>query len=138
MWVAAVALVNGVSQVLVQRRPAGSQHAHLWEFPGGKLEAGETPAQAAVRELHEELAVSIRPIDLRPVCFACSMTEISREDRSPVLLLFACHHWEGEPRPLADTQLAWCEPRELKQWAMPPLDYPLAHALAKMIDEDAI
>jgi 8-oxo-dGTP diphosphatase len=137
IWVAAVALIDGQGHVLVQQRPEASQHGTLWEFPGGKLEAGESPEMAAVRELSEELAITLAPGDLKPVGFASSDSQAVTGSRPLVILLFACRIWEGTPVANAATKLAWCDPKELGTWRMPPLDYPLAHALTKMLPEFA-
>lgn len=133
VWVTAVALVNKVGEVLVQQRDTTGSHAGLWEFPGGKLEPRESPEEAAVRELHEELAVTISIDDLRPVSFASGAINRACGMQPLVILLFACERWEGVPLPLAATTLAWSDPAQLTTWPMPPLDYPLARALAKML-----
>jgi 8-oxo-dGTP diphosphatase len=137
VWVAAVALVNKAGFVLVQRRNISGTHPGLWEFPGGKLEPGESPEEAAVRELHEELGIIIAMNDLRPVSFASATIERASGSLPVVILLFACERWEGFPSPLAATTLAWSDPVSLATWPMPPLDYPLAQALAKMMPTDA-
>jgi 8-oxo-dGTP diphosphatase len=137
IWVAAVALIDDRGHVLVQQRLKASQHGTLWEFPGGKLEAGESPEMAAVRELSEELAITLAPGDLRPVGFSSSDSQAANGSRPLVILLFACRIWEGTPVANAATKLAWCDPKELGTWRMPPLDYPLAHALTKMLPEFA-
>lgn len=101
--VAAAVLVDQQGHVLVQRRPNGSSHAGLWEFPGGKLEAGESPEAALVRELHEELGILVDRACLAPACFASE----SVGDRHLVLLVFLCRVWEGSPRPLQASALRW-------------------------------
>lgn len=120
--------MDETGQALVQQRPSGSQHAGLWEFPGGKLEPGESPQAAAVREVAEELQVAIREEDLDPVTFTSGLTVDG--SRLLTIMLFACRQWHGEPQPLAAAHLAWCNPHDLARWSMPPLDYPLANALA--------
>jgi 8-oxo-dGTP diphosphatase len=137
IWVSAVALVNASRHVLVQKRPPGGAHGGLWEFPGGKLEPAESLEQAAVRELAEELAIAIAPGDLQPVCFASGVTQAGTIARPLTILLFACQAWEGSPEPRAAVSLAWCDPAELATWPMPPLDYPLAAALVKMLGPNA-
>jgi 8-oxo-dGTP diphosphatase len=138
MWVVAAALVNDAGKVLVQQRAPGGQHGNLWEFPGGKIEAGESPEAALVRELFEELRVAIAVDDLHPVSFVSRPSEnVSEGHRSVIILLFAIRRWEGTPEPLAASHIAWCDPHELATWSMPPLDYPLATALAKMLAVDA-
>jgi 8-oxo-dGTP diphosphatase len=129
IWVAAVAMVDGEGRVLMQQRLPGGAHGGLWEFPGGKLEPGESPEQAAVRELAEELDVILDPADCRPVGFASDHTG---GERPLVILLFACARWSGTPTPRAAAQIAWCEIAGLAALAMPPLDYPLAAALQRM------
>lgn len=137
MWVAAVALVNKQGAVLVQQRDIAGSHAGLWEFPGGKLEPGEGPEYAAVRELREELGIIIANDDLRPVSFASGAIERASGAQPLVILLFACERWEGVPVAHAATALEWSDPAALTSWAMPPLDYPLARALVKMLSPDA-
>jgi 8-oxo-dGTP diphosphatase len=137
IWVSAVALISSERRVLVQQRPEASQHGMLWEFPGGKLEAGESPERAAVRELAEELAITIEPENLVPVGFASGTSQSATGSRPLVILLFACRVWDGDPVANAATKLAWCDPNELGTWRMPPLDYPLVHALTKMPPEFA-
>lgn len=129
LWVAAVAMVNKAGLVLMQQRLRDDAHGGLWEFPGGKLDPGEAPAEAAARELFEELGVRIEIADLEPAGFASGWTDGAKGARSIVILLFACTRWQGEPQALAAAQLAWCEPLELAKLAMPPLDYPLAEGL---------
>lgn len=136
VWVVAVALVDEQGRVLVQQRLSGGQHADLWEFPGGKLEVGESPQAAAIRELHEELAIVVDGDDLQAVTFASGST--GSPPKPLTILLFACERWEGIPKPLAAAALAWCEPEDLATWPMPPLDYPLAEALAAMRRSDRV
>lgn len=133
LWVAAVAMVDEAGRVLMQQRLAGGAHGGLWEFPGGKLEDGEAPEQAAVRELHEELGVVIDPADLAPIGFASGRTAGGDALRPLLILLYASRRWSGSPSARAAAQLAWYRPADLHALAMPPLDYPLAHALRKMI-----
>jgi 8-oxo-dGTP diphosphatase len=132
LWVAALAMVDQSGRVLMQQRLAGGAHGGLWEFPGGKLEEGEAPEQAAVRELAEELGVVIEAADLSPIGFASGRTGAGA-DRSLVILLYACHRWTGAPSPHAAAQLAWYDLADLEGLAMPPLDYPLAAALRAML-----
>lgn len=126
MPVVAAALVAADGSVLLQQRPAGKQHGGLWEFPGGKLEAGESPEAALVRELGEELGIVVDPLDLTPVTFASA----AAGSRHLLLLLFRITRWSGEPRPLDAAALAWVHPSAMATRPMPPADYPLAAALA--------
>jgi 8-oxo-dGTP diphosphatase len=137
LWVVAVALVNKAGQTLVQRRAEGSAHAGLWEFPGGKIEPGESPQGAAVRELREELGVTIAAQNLHPVGFACGVTQGPVASRPLVILLFTSTSWEGTPEPHVAADLTWCDPRQLATMAMPPLDYPLAEALTRILHRTA-
>lgn len=123
--VVAVALLDEGGAVLVQQRPAGKQHGGLWEFPGGKLEPGETPREAAVRELAEELGVELDPQALEPVGFA--------EDGRVLILLYLARCWQGTPHALEAEALAWAAPGLLAGWDMPPLDYPLAAGLTRRL-----
>jgi len=131
LWVVAVALLDADGRVLMQQRLADAAHGGLWEFPGGKLEPGESPEHAAVRELEEELGVTLDPADCEPVSFAPGVTQAGM--RPLVILLFACRRWAGTPIPQAAAQIAWCEPGRLAELAMPPLDYPLGRALERFL-----
>lgn len=130
----AVALVARDGTVLMQQRGFDAAHGGLWEFPGGKLEPGETPEQAAVRELHEELGIVLAIPDLDPVGFASGHTAPRGEGgatRPLIILLYACRAWEGAPVALEAADLAWLAPGAIAGLAMPPLDYPLARALCR-------
>ena len=140
LLVVAVALVAPSGQVLMQRRPQEAMHGGLWEFPGGKLEADETPREAAVREIEEELGLVIEPGDLHAVGFAEARLEAVPDaggqgaqapGRPIVILLHACTRWRGEARALEGAQIDWYRPEALAGLAMPPLDYPLAEALLR-------
>lgn len=138
VWVVAVALVAPDRRVLMQRRRLDRAHGGLWEFPGGKIEAGEAPEAAAAREMFEELGVDLDPAALQAVSFASDSatapTPGSPSPRAPhVILLYACRRWQGEPTCLDAEQIGWFAPDQLEQLAMPPLDYPLARALQKAI-----
>jgi 8-oxo-dGTP diphosphatase len=122
MLVVAAALIDGDGRCLVQQRPRDKRHGGLWEFPGGKVEEGEHPAQALVRELREELAIDVAVAALEPVGFATDM---------PVtMLLYRCTTWRGTPRALAAEALHWDVPAALAALPMPPVDVPLLAALA--------
>ena len=128
MTVVALALLGQDGRVLMQRRPEARAHGGLWEFPGGKVEPGEGPAAALVREIAEELAISIDPDDLAPLTFAASAEHAGA--RPLVLLLYTCRRWKGEPAPEPGAVLQWLLPEALAALPMPPLDVPLAAALA--------
>ena len=127
--VVAVALIDREGRVLVQRRPAGKMLAGLWEFPGGKIEPGETPEAALVRELAEELGIVVDPAHLAPAAFASAPLA----GRHLLLLLYICRDWAGTPRPLDAEELLWCRPAELHGLAMPPADLPLIAPLEALV-----
>lgn len=127
--VAAAALIDRDGRVLVQKRPEGSSHPGLWEFPGGKIETDESPEAALVRELREELGIAVAMSCLSPACFA---SETSAE-RHLLLLVFVCREWRGEPRPLQATELRWLKPAELDGLDILPADRPLIRLLDVLI-----
>lgn len=126
MMVVAAALIDADGRVLVQRRPEGKALAGLWEFPGGKIEPGETPEAALVRELDEELGITVDPALLSPVTFASE----ALADRHMILLLYRCREWAGEPVALDAAALCWATHAELAALDMPPADRPFVEALA--------
>lgn len=127
--VAAAALVDGDGRVLVAQRPTGKKHAGLWEFPGGKLAGDESPEEALVRELHEELGIETVESCLAPIAFASH-----REDTYHLLMpLFACRKWQGIPRALEATALAWGRPDEILKRDLVPADRPLAAQLRDLL-----
>jgi 8-oxo-dGTP diphosphatase len=119
--VSAVALIDIDGRVLLAQRPEGKSMAGLWEFPGGKVEAGETPEEALIRELHEELAIDTRASCLAPLTFASH----SYETFHLLMPLFACRRWEGSVAPQEGQQLSWVRPQNLRDYPMPPADEPL-------------
>ena len=127
--VVAVALVDDEGRVLVQRRPAGKSMAGLWEFPGGKVETGEVPEAALVRELGEELGVIVNPADLQAAAFASEPLG----GRQLLLLLYICRQWEGTPTALHAEELLWCRPDALYDLQMPPADLPLIGLLKALM-----
>lgn len=129
LLVVAAALVDAEGRVLVQRRPAGSRHAGLWEFPGGKIEPGETPEAALVRELDEELGIAVEPRSLSPACFASEPLD----ERHLLLLVYLCRTWVGEPRPLHASAVEWVAMADLRTLDMPPADIPLIALLEALI-----
>ena len=126
MLVVAGALTDSSGRVLVAQRPFDKEHGGLWEFPGGKVESGESPESALVRELAEELGVVIDMADLRPFAFASE----PRGERHLVLLLYSLDRWAGEPRAIDAAEIRWVAPEDLAGFDMPPADRPLASALA--------
>jgi 8-oxo-dGTP diphosphatase len=127
--VVAAALVDRDGRLLVQQRPEGLSMAGLWEFPGGKLEAGETPEAALIRELDEELAIDVDHACLAPACFASDMLG----DRHLLLLLYVCRKWRGTPVAQHASALRWVRPVELHGLDMPPADKPLIGLLEALI-----
>lgn len=127
--VVAVALVDADGRILVQQRPQGVAMAGLWEFPGGKRAAGETPEAALVRELDEELAITVDPACLAPACFASE----ALGDRHLLLLLYVCRKWTGTPQPLAASDLRWVRVPDLHRLDMPPADKPLIGLLDALL-----
>jgi 8-oxo-dGTP diphosphatase len=120
--VAAVALVDADGRVLLARRPEGKSMAGLWEFPGGKVQQGETPEAALVRELREELGIDTRESCLAPLSFASH----DYEDFHLLMPLFVCRVWRGEMTPLEGQELAWVRPPRIADYPLPPADAPLA------------
>lgn len=129
MTVVAAALVDASARVLLQQRAAGRSMAGLWEFPGGKVEQGETPEAALARELEEELGLSIRAEALSPACFASAAVG----GMHMILLLYLCRQWSGEPRPLDAAALRWATVDEMRRLDMPPADRPLIPLLEALI-----
>ena len=121
LLVSAVALIDADGRVLLAQRPEGKSMAGLWEFPGGKVEAGETPEAALIRGLHEELGINTWKSCLAPLTFASH----AYEKFHLLMPLFACRRWEGVPTPREGQTLAWVRPDRLRDYPMPPADIPL-------------
>jgi 8-oxo-dGTP diphosphatase len=119
--VAACALIDADGRVLLTERPAGKTMAGLWEFPGGKVEAGERPEQTLIRELREELGITVNEACLAPLTFASH----AYPEFHLLMPLYVCRRWEGTVRPLEGQQLAWVRPNRLRDYPMPPADEPL-------------
>lgn len=129
LLVVAAALIDGAGRVLLQQRPPGKPMAGLWEFPGGKIEPGESPESALARELHEELGLTLSVKDLSPIAFASEPLA----GRHLLLLLYVARQWEGEPVAHHATELRWVAPAEMRGMPMPPADVPLVEALVGMV-----
>ncbi|MEM6933826.1 MAG: 8-oxo-dGTP diphosphatase MutT [Pseudomonadota bacterium] len=123
--VAAAALIDPDGRVLIAQRPEGKSMAGLWEFPGGKVEAGETPETCLIRELQEELGIDTWESCLAPLTFASH----SYPDFHLLMPLFACRKWDGVVRGREDQVIKWVRARELKEYPMPPADIPLVAVL---------
>ena len=119
--VCAVALIDADGRVLLAERPAGKSMAGLWEFPGGKVEPGETPEAALIRELHEELGIDTWQSCLAPLTFASH----SYDDFHLLMPLFACRKWQGIVTAREGQRLTWVQPNRLRDYPMPPADLPL-------------
>ncbi len=121
LLVTAVALIDVDGRILLAQRPMGKSLAGLWEFPGGKVEQGETPEAALIRELHEELDIETKESCLAPLTFASH----SYPDFHLLMPLFACRRWQGIPTPREGQNLAWVRAKDLRDYPMPPADIPL-------------
>lgn len=119
--VSAVALIDRDGRILLAQRPEGKSMAGLWEFPGGKVEPGESPETALVRELHEELGIETWNSCLAPLTFASH----AYADFHLLMPLFACRKWDGHPHPREGQNLTWAKVDELRNYPMPPADLPL-------------
>ena len=125
--VAACALIDADGRVLIAQRPEGRSMAGLWEFPGGKVEAGERPEETLIRELREELGIVVRDACLAPLTFASH----SYPDFHLLMPLYVCRRWEGIATAQEGQQLKWVRPNRLKDYPMPPADLPLiSHLMA--------
>lgn len=129
LLVSAVALIDLDGRILLARRPPGKPMAGLWEFPGGKVHDGETPEQALVRELREELAIDTRESCLAPFAFASH----SYDDFHLVMPLYVCRVWRGTGTAREGQALAWVRPERLADYAMPPADSPLVAMLRDLL-----
>jgi 8-oxo-dGTP diphosphatase len=127
--VAACALVDVDGRVLIARRPEGKTMAGLWEFPGGKVEAGELPEQTLIRELMEELGIDVTQACLAPLTFASH----SYPDFHLLMPLWICRRWEGIVTAREGQELAWVRPQRLKDYPMPPADEPLIPHLIELL-----
>ena len=119
--VSAVALIDTDGRVLLAQRPEGKSMAGLWEFPGGKVEKGESPESALIRELHEELDIGTWESCLAPLTFASH----TYKDFHLLMPLFACRKWERTPKSKENQALKWVRPNDLRNYPMPPADIPL-------------
>lgn len=127
--VAACALVDADGRVLLAQRPEGKSMAGLWEFPGGKIEAGEKPEQSLIRELNEELGIVVKEDCLAPLTFASH----SYPDFHLLMPLYVCRRWEGTVTALEGQKLAWVKPSRLREYEMPPADVPLISHLMSLL-----
>jgi 8-oxo-dGTP diphosphatase len=127
--VVAVALVDVDDRVLIAQRPEGKQLAGLWEFPGGKLEPGERPEEALIRELREELSIEVKPACLAPLTFASH----AYDDFHLLMPLYICRKWEGFVQAREGQALKWVRAEALRDYPMPPADAPLIPHLVDLL-----
>ena len=127
--VAAVALLDSEGAMLIAKRPQGRPLAGLWEFPGGKVEAGEEPEEALIRELHEELGIEIAKRDLTPLTFASH----AYPDFHLLMPVYLCRRWQGSVAAHEGQELLWVKPGALHLYDMPPADEPLKIALRDLV-----
>ena len=135
LLVSAVALIDRDGRVLMAQRPKGKPMAGLWEFPGGKIEPGETPETALIRELDEELGINTAASCLAPLSFASH--SYGPSDNRPafhlLMMLYVCRRWQGRPRPIEGGALKWLRPQQLRDYPMPEADIPLIAALQDLL-----
>jgi 8-oxo-dGTP diphosphatase len=129
LLVAACALVDADGRVLIAQRPEGKQLAGLWEFPGGKVEPGETPEETVVREMEEELGIETKVACLAPLTFASH----SYDNFNLLMPLYVCRRYWGIPQAKEHTALKWVRPNKLRDYPMPPADAPLIPFLIDLL-----
>ena len=129
LLVAAAALIDPDCRVLIAQRPQGKTLAGLWEFPGGKVEADERPEEALIRELHEELGISVEEACLAPLTFA----SFAYPDFHLLMPLYICRRWSGFVEARENQALKWVAPKNLRAYPMPPADAPLIPALVDLL-----
>jgi 8-oxo-dGTP diphosphatase len=127
--VVAAALIDADGRVLIAQRPAHKSLGGLWEFPGGKVEAGERPEQTLIRELSEELAITVKEPCLAPLSFA----SYAYDDFHLLMPLYVCRRWEGTPQAVEHQAIRWVMPNRLREFPMPPADEPLIPALIDLL-----
>jgi 8-oxo-dGTP diphosphatase len=129
LLVVAVALIDADDRVLIAQRPRGKRLADLWEFPGGKIEAGERPEEALIRELAEELGIIVKEACLAPLTFASH----AYEDFHLLMPLYVCRRWEGFVTARERQALKWVRAKDLRNYPMPPADGPLIPPLIELL-----
>ena len=127
--VVAAALLDADNRVLIAQRPPGKALAGLWEFPGGKVDPGERPEAALIRELDEELGITVEEPCLAPLTFASH----AYEDFHLLMPLYVCRRWDGFVQPLEDQALKWVRSKDLRSYPMPPADAPLLPHLEELL-----
>lgn len=129
LLVSACALIDADNRILLAQRPQGKSMAGLWEFPGGKVEKGETPEETLIRELKEELGVTTWHSCLAPLSFASH----AYDEFHLLMPLFICRKWEGTPSSMEQQELKWVRAQKLREFPMPPADAPLIPALMDIL-----
>jgi 8-oxo-dGTP diphosphatase len=129
LLVVAAALIDADDRVLIAQRPKGKALADLWEFPGGKIDAGERPEEALIRELREELGILVKDPCLAPLTFASH----SYDDFHLLMPLYVCRRWDGFVQPLDGQALKWVRAKDLRDYPMPPADAPLIPHLVDLL-----
>ena len=129
LLVVAVALIDADGRVLLAKRPEGKSLAGLWEFPGGKVEAGERPELALIRELKEELSIDVTESCLAPLTFASH----AYDDFHLLMPLYVCRRWNGDVMSREGQQLKWARAKDLRNYPMPPADKPLIPYLQELL-----
>jgi 8-oxo-dGTP diphosphatase len=129
LLVAACALIDADGRVLIAKRPEGKPLAGLWEFPGGKVERSERPEDTLIRELHEELGITVREACLAPLTFASH----SYPEFHLLMPLYVCRRWEGTVTAQEGQELKWVRPNRLRDYPMPPADEPLVAHLMTLL-----
>jgi 8-oxo-dGTP diphosphatase len=129
VFVVACALIDPDGRVLLAQRPADKAMGGLWEFPGGKMEPGEAPESALIRELREELGIAVKQACLAPFTFASH----AYTDFHLLMPLYLCRRWEGTPQPLEHAALKWVRPKDMASYPMPPADLPLLPMLRDLL-----
>ncbi len=129
LLVVACALIDADGRVLIAQRPEGKGMAGLWEFPGGKIEAGERPEQCLIRELKEELGIEVKEACLAPLTFA----SFAYDDFHLLMPLYVCRRWEGLVQAHEHQALKWVKAQALRDYPMPPADEPLIPALMDLL-----
>jgi len=127
--VVACALINEYGKVLINERPVGKDYAGYWEFPGGKVDEGETPEEAIIRELKEEINIDVTGSCLAPLSF----TEKQYDNYYVVVLLYVCRRWNGHIMPMEEQELAWVNPKEIDNFKLLPADKSFFASLRELI-----
>ena len=123
--VVSLALINDADEILLSKRPKNKHLAGFWEFPGGKVETGEVPEIALIREIKEELDININNKCIAPLSFS----EFDYKEFQLLLLLYVCRKWEGEPKSMESDKIMWVKPNMLRKYKMPPADDALIYCI---------